>query len=201
MKSSRAILDKLRNSGPIDLKEPVVLFRMTSDDFCKLPPSEHYSLQLLDGEVFMAAKPVPAHQHYVFQLAVVIDQWTKEHKLGRVLLDTLMKLNGDWSPAPDLIFLATKHLRRVQRRRIVGPVDLAVEVLSPSTRLLDRKLKMAAYARFGVRWYWIVDLQKRVEEYHLKGGYYEAPLRVSFDEPFAPRVFPGLVIHLASLEW
>ncbi|HMC89261.1 MAG TPA: Uma2 family endonuclease [Gemmataceae bacterium] len=137
----------------LERKRPVVLFRMTSDQFCDLPPSERFKLELLNGEVLMAARPAPTHQHFIFQLAIIIDQWIKAHKLGRILLDTLMKLNGVWTPAPDICFLKTAHLKRVQRKRIVGPVDLAVEV------------------------------------------------RVPFDAPFSPRLFPGLFIDLASLEW
>jgi Uma2 family endonuclease len=184
------------------LKGRVVLFRMTSDQFCELPPSEQFQLELLDGEVVMAARPVPNHQHFIFQLAVVIDQWIKPRKLGRVLPDTLMKVNDVWTPAPDLCFLKTKHLKRVQKKRIVGPVDLAVEALSPGNEEIDRETKFAAYARFGIPWYWIIDLGKRVlEEYELQGNAYGNPVIVPFDQPFAPRLFPGLVIDLAALEW
>ena len=118
--------------------------RMTSEQFCDLPPSERFKLELLNGEVLMAARPAPTHQHFIFQLAVIIDQWIKAHKLGRVLLDTLMKLDGVWTPAPDICFLRTSHLKRVQKKRIVGPVDLAIEVVSPTTERVDRVTKLAA---------------------------------------------------------
>jgi Uma2 family endonuclease len=182
-------------------KSRPVLFRMTSDQFCALPPSESFKLELLDGEVLMAARPAPTHQHFVFQLGVTVDQWVKPRDLGRVLLDTLMKLNGSWTPAPDLVFLWKRHLKRVQKKRIVGPVDLAAEVLSASKKI-DKQTKFIAYARFGIPWYWIIDLRKReLEEYELVGHAYGNLVKVSFDEPFAPRIFPGLVIDLASLEW
>ena len=182
-------------------KESPVLFRMTSDQFCDLPPSESFKLELLEGEVIMAARPVPTHQHFIFQLGVTIDQWVKPRDLGRVLLDTLMKLNGNWTPAPDLSFLWKRHLKRVQKKRIVGRVDLAAEILSGRKRI-DRQTKFIAYARFGIPWYWIIDLRKReLEEYELVGRAYDNRVKVPFDEPFCPRIFPGLTIHLASLEW
>jgi Uma2 family endonuclease len=184
------------------LKTPVVLFRMTSEQFCELPPSEPFNLELLDGEVVMAARPAPTHQYFIFQLAVVIDQWIKAHKLGRVLLDTLMKLDGIWTPAPDICFLKSNHLKRVQKKRIVGPVDLAVEVMSPGHEQVDRVKKFRAYAEFRIPWYWLVDLRRGIlEEYRLIGDRYGEKVRISFDMPFAPRIFPGLVIDLASLEW
>ncbi|SRR5579883_3186003 len=178
-----------------------VLFRMTSDQFCDLPPSESFKLELLEGEVVMAARPAPTHQHFIFQLGVTVDQWVKPRDLGRVLLDTLMKLSGNWTLAPDLVFLWKRHLKRVQKKRIVGPVDLAAEVLSAGKKI-DKQTTFTVYARFGIPWYWIIDLRKReLEEYELVGHAYENRVKVSFDEPFAPRIFPGLTIHLAALEW
>jgi Uma2 family endonuclease len=183
-------------------KSPAVLFRMTSDEFCRLPPSDSFKLELLDGEVHLAARPAPRHQHFAFQLGIVIDQWAKRRHAGRVLLDTLMKLDGGWTPAPDLCFLTTEHLDRVHRRRIIGPVDLAVEILSTSGKKIDRKIKFATYARFGIPWYWIVDLDRRfLEEYELVESQFGNLVKTSFDQPFTPREFPGLVIDLASLEW
>ena len=47
-----------------------------------------------------------------------------------------------------------------------------------------------------------MDLKRRVlEEYELVGKGYGRLIEAAFDEPFEPRLFPGLVIDLASLEW
>jgi Uma2 family endonuclease len=113
-----------------------------------------------------------------------------------------MKLDGIWTPAPDLVFIARRHLNRVKDKRIEGPVDLAVEVLSPKNPEMDRDTKFAAYARFGIPWYWIIDLKNRVlEEYERVGKTYDHRVDVPFDQVFSPRLFPGLTIDLASLEW
>jgi Uma2 family endonuclease len=180
----------------------LVLFRMTSDEFCELPLSETVKLELLDGEVVVLTWPTPAHQYFIFELGVAISLWAKGCKLGRVLPDVLMKLDGEWTPAPDLVFVARRHLRRVKEKRIEGPVDLAVEALSPSNPEIDLEVKFTAYGRFGIPWYWIADLKKRVlYEYELVNDTYGNLVEVPFDRPFKPRLFPGLVIDLASLEW
>lgn len=184
------------------LKRPVVLFHMTSDQFCKLPPSDEVKLELINGEVIMAARPVPNHQYFVAELISAINPWIKRRRLGRLLPDTLMKLDGDWTPAPDLVFIRTKNLHRVKNKRIEGPVDLAIEVLSPTNPELDRETKFEAYARYGIPWYWIIDLKTRMlEEYELLQDEYGTAVTVSFDRPFKPRIFRGLTIDLASLEW
>ena len=55
---------------------------------------------------------------------------------------------------------------QVKGDRIDGAPSLVVEVLSPSTELRDRGVKMRAYAAAGVEEYWLVDVvSKRVEVY------------------------------------
>jgi Uma2 family endonuclease len=185
-----------------ELNGHMVLFRMSSDQFCELPPSDTLKLELLNGEVIAMTRPSPFHQYFVVELAALISQWAKRHERGRVLPDTLMKLDDDWTPAPDLVFVARKHLRRVKKKRIEGPVDLAIAVLSPGNPEIDREIKFDAYARYGIPWYWIVDLEQRVlEEYRLVGGAYGDVVTAPFDKPFKPRLFKGLTIDLASLEW
>jgi len=184
-----------------DLDELLVLFPMTSDEFCELPPSESVKLELLDGKVYAMTRPSPMHQYFISKLHAVLTQWVEPKKLGRVLPDTLMKLDNRWTPAADLVFVAQRHLKRVKKKRIEGPVDLAIEVLS-SNKQIDRGTKFVTYARFGIGWYWIVDLDGRVlEEYELRGNTYGSPKNMPFDQPFKPSLFPGLNIDLAALEW
>lgn len=190
------------STADLELKGRVVLFPMTSAQFLDLPPSESVKLELLDGEVIMSPRPTSYHQYFVFQLMAVIEQWVRSRRLGSLLPDTLVNLGADWTPAPDFVFVSTEHLHRVKKKNIVGPVDLAVEVLSPSHPETDRVTKFEAYARFGIPWYWVVDLESRVlEEYALVARSYADKVEVHFDKAFSPRLFPGLSIDLSALEW
>lgn len=185
----------------LELKGRVVLFRMKSDQFADLPRSDQFRLELLDGEVVMSSRPSPAHQHFSFQLAKELDNWIRENELGMVLPDTQLELDEGWMPVPDLTFLNKEHLDRIEEKLIRGPVDLVVEVLSPNDERADREIKFEAYAKYGLPWYWIVDLVEReLEEYHLISGQYRKPVTILFDKPFKPRLFKGLTIDLASLE-
>jgi Uma2 family endonuclease len=149
---------KKRSPVAGELTGAISLFRMTSDQFCELPPGEEVKLELLDGQVIMSPRPTSRHQYFLAGLLVMLVQWTKAKRLGRILPDTLIKLDGRWTPAPDLIFVARRHLKRVAHKRVEGPVDLAVEILSESTAHIDVETKYAAYARYGITWYWIFDL-------------------------------------------
>jgi Uma2 family endonuclease len=69
---------------------------------------------------------------------------------------------------------------------VVGPPDLVVEILEPHTKEHDRGRKYNAYARGGVREYWIVDpLAQSVEIYALEASIYHL-LGVFRGEDFLP---------------
>ena len=54
-------------------------------------------------------------------------------------------------------------------KRLEGAPDLAVEILSPSTRSKDMILKLYKYEKAGVREYWIViPEQQAVLVYHFE---------------------------------
>ena len=81
-----------------------------------------------------------------------------------------------------------------------GAPTLAVEILSPSTRGIERSTKLRLYASYGVPWYWIVDPDSRVvETYRLEAGSYTLSARVTGDEPLSAEPFPGLALAPASL--
>jgi Uma2 family endonuclease len=177
----------------------IALFRMTSEEFAALPESEH-DLELINGVVYMSPKPRPPHQNFIAKLIAALDPWTEKHNLGDLFPETEMRVSDDWTPAPDLSFLKTDHSDRVGETQILGPVDLAIEVISPSNEATDRVDKFAGYAKFGVDWYWIVDLRLRtLDEYERVGEVYGNPVQVPFDQPFKPRIFPGLSLDLARM--
>ena len=73
---------------------------------------------------------------------------------------------------PDVMIVC--HPDIIKEDAIYGAPDLIVEVLSPSTTKNDRGPKMLAYARAGVKEYWIVSpLAKTVEVYLNHNGKFE----------------------------
>jgi Uma2 family endonuclease len=85
----------------------------------------------------------------------------------------------------------------VGRQRLENPPLLVVEVLSPSSRMIDRTLKRAVYEEFGVQHYWIVDpAVPVVTALALLGPSFDEVGRASgsepfeLDEPFPVRLVP-----------
>ena len=66
---------------------------------------------------------------------------------------------------PDAMIVCNQDI--VKANGIYGTPDLVVEVLSPFTLRYDRGPKMQAYARAGVREYWIVTPSERSVEVYL----------------------------------
>lgn len=72
---------------------------------------------------------------------------------------------------PDLMVVCDPD--KVDRHGVRGAPDLIIEILSESTRKLDRLIKFNLYQRAGVREYWIVDpVSRTVAVYTLEEGAY-----------------------------
>jgi Uma2 family endonuclease len=82
------------------------------------------------------------------------------------------------------------------------PPDIAIEVVSPSRRdeRRDREEKLGEYAAFGIRWYWIVDPERRTVEIHaLDGGSYVLAVEGSAGVIESVPGCPGLLLDLDVL--
>lgn len=70
---------------------------------------------------------------------------------------------------PDVMIVCDPD--KVKKDGVYGAPDLVVEVLSPSTAKRDRGYKKDAYAKAGVKEYWIVSPgDKSIEQYFLQDG-------------------------------
>ena len=75
-----------------------------------------------------------------------------------------------------------------------------MEVLSESTKRLDREIKPKQYAKYGVPEFWLIDPEgKTVELFRLSQGAYELAERLGFGDTLTSPLFPGLSISVSSL--
>jgi len=66
---------------------------------------------------------------------------------------------------PDIVVVCEKS--KLGKRNVEGTPDLVIEILSPSTARMDRKLKFDKYQKAGVKEYWIVDPERNLLEVNL----------------------------------
>lgn len=108
-----------------------------------------------------------------------------------------VRLSPKVAREPDVFYLAPENEHRFKRTFVDGPVDLAVELISPDSRVRDRRDKFVEYARNGVREYWIIDPDaETVEVFRLASGAYE-PVPLGNPPRVTSEVIPGLWIDPA----
>lgn len=109
-------------------------------------------------------------------------------------------LANDTVVQPEILFLRQDRRGIVGSRAITGPPDFVVEILSPSTRRIDLVKKRGAYARHGVREYWIVDPEvRRVEVYTQDGAELALRAEVHSGELKSLEALPGFTMPVESV--
>jgi len=143
--------------------------RVTLDEWVTLP--EDVPGEFVDGRLVEEEVPDYLHEVLVAWLARVLGNWAED--VGAIVgaSDAKLTLSSRRGRKADLtVYLAGR--RPPPRGVNTVPPDLAVEVVSPSPRdqRRDRFEKMEEYARFGIRFYWLVDPQQRTVEIYEQGA-------------------------------
>jgi Uma2 family endonuclease len=142
--------------------------RMTAREFFELPETTQPT-QLLDGEVLVSPTPVPKHQRLSGRLFRLVEDIVPHGVVFYSPIDVY--LDEANVPQPDIVWVAEGSRCRVTDKRLEGPPDLVIEILSPGTARVDKIRKFRLYERFGVREYWIADpLEAYIEVYTLVDG-------------------------------
>ena len=154
------------------------LRRMTYEAF--LESDEGAWAEWVDGEVVYMSPPSSRHQSLARFLTALLQVFAETHDLGTVLPAPFQMKTGPNLPGrePDVLFVATEHLERLKENRLDGPADLAVEIISPESRVRDRGEKFYEYEGGGVREYWLIDPVRKQAEFYVLGtdGVYRAAL-------------------------
>ena len=144
---------------------PAYVFRndgeYTLKDYLALP--EDRRVELIDGVFYDMAAPTTIHQGIGGFIHKQLLDFALERK-GPCLpfmspVDVQLDEDDKTVVQPDVLIICDRS--KLQNGRVFGAPDFLVEVLSPSTRKKDMRLKLYKYANAGVREYWIVDPEKK----------------------------------------
>ena len=129
-------------------------------------PDDGHRYELIDGALIVTPAPSYRHQDVVGHLHIALVAACPAEL--KVLLATFdVALADDTVMQPDL--LVARRSDFTARDLPTAPV-LAVEVLSPSTRHIDRSLKRARLEVAGCHSYWVVDpMEPSVTAWELSG--------------------------------
>lgn len=155
-------------------------------------PDDGLRYELLDGALLVSSSPTLPHQDAALTLYALLRSVRPPHlKVLGAPLD--VRLSATRLVQPDVLVVRRAD---AQGRTLTGIPVLAVEVLSPGTRLRDQSLKRAAFQEAGVTSYWLLDPDEpTLTALELRGGVYVEVAHVRDDEPFeATLPFPVRVV-------
>jgi Uma2 family endonuclease len=104
---------------------------------------------------------------------------------------------------PDIVYVSNERSHVLGTAWIHGAPDLAVEIVSPSSRRNDEVLKRRVFDRFDVREYWVVDPEvETIKVYRrTEAGTFPRAAELSREEGHVLEspLLPGLTITLRDL--
>lgn len=146
--------------------------RLTFDEWQALPETKQIC-EVVDGVLVMPPSPTDEHQWLGFRIASRLSQFVEDRELGVVLMaprDVLIRRNPLRIRQPDVLFLSSvradvsRPFDLVGQQRIETPVDLAIEVISPSNTRRYVQEKLVDYHSIGLLECWLVDFPSRTIE-------------------------------------
>lgn len=175
--------------------------KWTYEDYCRLPEDGRI-YEIIEGELLMSPAPNTLHQLVKGNLFALLWNFNKRHRAGTILdapCDLLLPGLGT-NVQPDIIFVSKAHSEFVKKRFVEGAPDLVVEVLSPWNWKIDRGKKFKAYAKAGVREYWVIDPDARtIELYQLQKRAYKLLGKFEASEYVRSEILPGFRVKVEEI--
>jgi Uma2 family endonuclease len=171
--------------------------KLTYEDFLLLPDDGRRH-EILDGEHSVNPSPNTKHQIVSMRLVLAFGNFIYERGLGQLFHPPFDVVLGENDVVePDLIFVSNERANIITRTNIQGAPDLVVEILSPSNRGYDERVKYQTYERFGVGEYWIVDPDAEIVTiYRRTGGKF---VRAESGDPLTTPLLPGFSLELGAI--
>jgi Uma2 family endonuclease len=161
-------------------------------------PDDGLRYELLDGTLLVSPAPGLWHQEVALELAIRL-RAACPPELHVVIAPFEWRGSLRTALQPDVLVARHGDLLAVDGGKYLeaAPV-LAVEVLSPSTRRIDRLSKLSAYEEAGVVSYWLVDPDPDTPALHaldlVDGHYVEVGCPSGEQAWHAQRPFPVAVV-------
>jgi Uma2 family endonuclease len=155
----------------------------------------------VNGEAIVFMPPTIRHQRIVQFLALLLAMYVRSKRMGEVLFAPveMRALPEGNAREPDILYVAREHQARITDKRINGPADLIVEVISPESVSRDRADKFYEYEQAGVREYWLIDPRpgyERADFWVLDEAGRYAPVPLDAQGIYRSAVIPGFWLNV-----
>ena len=186
---------------PSDWEETILIQDdgYTYEDYEKLPEGAPY--QLIGGDLVMTPAPALYHQEISGRLFVKLHEFIKEKDLGYIYYAPVdVYLTAENVYQPDILFIRKNRSDIIKKRRIMGPPDIVIEILSPSTAYYDLREKFKVYEQCGVQEYWIIDHRaKKIEVYNGINKKFQLSHEAEQEGVISSKVLDNLKISLSDV--
>ena len=175
------------------------LKRYTGADYDSWP--EDYRCELIDGVLFEMHMPTLEHQAIAGEVYRQLANFLLGRRCKPFVAPFAVRLNFDTDDdtifEPDVIVICDPS--KVARNGHKGAPDMAVEVLSPSTRKKDKTLKLQKYQQYGIRELWIIDPEAKTVDAYRRVNEKYALTYYDSKETAPVIIFPGCEINLTDV--
>lgn len=185
---------------PKAFREIVAERPLDADDLRSFPDDRN-RYEIIGGQLIVSPAPSTRHQHVVTQLTTWLNLHLIQHHLGRLFVAPMdVRLSFYDVVQPDLLVVLNDRSEIIREQGIVGPPNLVIEVLSPSSRSTDKVDKAALYASSGVEEYWIVDpIAETVTVYGLDDDRFSPSVTLQRSKDLYSLTLEGLVLDLDTI--
>jgi Uma2 family endonuclease len=163
---------------------------------------QDFGYELVRGELVPVTPAGDEHGTLAALIAGALTAFVRPRQLGVVQVEAgyILARNPDTVRGPDVAFVSRERRAALGGRRrgfIPGAPDLAVEVRSTDTTLVELSAKGREYLDAGTRLVWLVDPQSQTVQVHEPG---REPRVVSVGAVLdGGDVLPGFALPLAEL--
>ena len=149
----------------------------------------------------MTPAPDVYHQEVSGRLEFKLREFVMKNDMGSVYDAPIdVQLSETEVYQPDILFIHKNNREIIGRKKIEGPPDMIVEILSPATAYYDLREKYRVYEKCGVREYWIVDpKQKTIEVYINKNNKYHLIGEAEGEGSASSSVIEGFSVLLGDI--
>jgi hypothetical protein len=189
---------RLGRIGPADNGK-----RMSLEEFDHAPVMAGYVYELSRGVITVSDVPKPGH---FFQVQGARDQFVAYRlafpkRISAIAAGSEAKMliwDFDSERHPDVNIYISPPPRFEDPWTHWVP-DIAIEVVSTSSRKRDYEQKPDEYLRFGVREYWIIDIQRREMTVLRRSRDKWVKQVIQPGKPYRTKLLPGFVFDLAAV--
>jgi Uma2 family endonuclease len=169
----------------------------TYQEYCYLP-NDGRRYEIIEGDLYVTPAPSSMHQTVSRRLQFALMSQLEATGIAMVFNAPFDVIMAETSVVqPDLAIIRQSRRGSISKRGLEGIPDVAIEIISPTTRGNDAILKKAAYARAGIPEYWIVDPDLgHVEIFRLKESGYDPGVLFDRSATLTSPSFPEVAVPL-----